>query len=294
MQLVLKILAALFITVVVALVIYLLPAHLEVRDNQTALPSLSNIKQVASSDDLPIQVSYILTSSQSIPGGTTGHHSIVIEWQDGRSFLIDTGMDAGAAIEFGSLLETMWGADPVAVKTTTQEALANKQRQASGVGLTHLHIDHSQGLEALCAALTNLMLFQTAVQHNVHNMHTTEGAELAANCRKTEIGGDVLTPVPGFTGLAMYNLGGHTPGSTLFVVSTLDETYLFSGDTTNSKADIDNNTPKPWWYSYLIVPEDTNRTAQLREWLKEIDTQQGYTVVVSHDVDKTAEQLPEF
>ena len=55
-------------------------------------------------------------------------------------------------------------------------------------------------------------------------------------------------------------IGGHTPGSTLFAVADGGRLLLFTGDITNSKADILENRGKGFVYSYLLVP---------RKWKKE-------------------------
>ncbi|MFT4521043.1 MAG: ABC-type sulfate/molybdate transport systems ATPase subunit, partial [Halioglobus sp.] len=41
---------------------------------------------------------------------------------------------------------------------------------------------------------------------------------------------------------------------------------------------------KGWVYSNLLVPEDTARTAQLRQWLRALSKRPEVVVVVSHDL----------
>jgi hypothetical protein len=59
---------------------------------------------------------------------------------------------------------------------------------------------------------------------------------------------------------------------------------LFSGDITNTLADIHEDRGRGFLYSWLLVPENTGRTAELRHWLKELDTAADIDVVVSHDL----------
>ena len=85
-------------------------------------------------------------------------------------------------------------------------------------------------------------------------------------------------------GLGIAGLGGHTPGSTMFAVAVNGRLWLFSGDTTNSKADLLSDTGKGFLYSYLMVPEDTARTGELRRWFAGLDAEADMQVVVSHDI----------
>ncbi len=101
--------------------------------------------------------------------------------------------------------------------------------------------------------------------------------------------------VDGFPGLGVVALGGHTPGSTLFVVAAKDRIWLLSGDIANSKADLLSNTGKGFLYSYLMVPENTARTEELRQWFAGLNSNVDMTVLVSHDLpDIEASGLVEF
>ena len=59
---------------------------------------------------------------------------------------------------------------------------------------------------------------------------------------------------------------------------------MFSGDTTNRKSEIADDSGKGFVYSYLIVPEDTARTATLRRWFAALDRNDDVDVIVSHDL----------
>jgi len=78
------------------------------------------------------------------------------------------------------------------------------------------------------------------------------------------------------------------------VVALGSKVLLFSGDTTNNKASIDHDIPKSALYSYVLVPENIKRTAQLRKWLKDLDQQNAFSVIVSHDLEITAMHINEF
>ena len=95
-------------------------------------------------------------------------------------------------------------------------------------------------------------------------------------------------------GLAKFSLGGHTPGSTAYLARVDGHTFILSGDITNDKRSIDENLPKAWIYSAFIVPEDTDRTAQLRSWLAALDARADTTVLPAHDVPVMAAHLAKF
>lgn len=93
-----------------------------------------------------------------------------------------------------------------------------------------------------------------------------------------------MMAVEGFPGLGVVALGGHTPGSTLFVIAVEGRVWLLSGDITNSKADLLSDTGKGFFYSYVLVPEHSARSGMLRSWLGRLDANRDMTVVVSHDL----------
>ena len=53
---------------------------------------------------------------------------------------------------------------------------------------------------------------------------------------------------------------------------------------TNAKKDLTEDQGKGFLYSYLIVPEDTRRTGELRAWLSALHGEEDMHVYVSHDV----------
>jgi len=61
--------------------------------------------------------------------------------------------------------------------------------------------------------------------------------------------------------------------------------WLFSGDTTNSMLNLRSNTGKGFLYSNIFVPENTNRTGELRLLLRDLDAENDIDVVVSHDLE---------
>ena len=291
------------------LAILLLPPHWQIRRIAPPLPSAAELRALAAEPDGPIAVEYLVNASQSSPLGVLGHLVFLVRWADGSAFMIDAGLDRAEAAEFAELLKLMWGADEGRFHGDVAELLGDGIRQVRGVGFTHLHIDHSQGVVPFCAARggavddandrpgeESAVVYQTRWQREEHNFNTTEGAGLVeASCLEAfGLSGDGVMRVEGFPGLGVVALGGHTPGSTLFAVPVAGHLWLFSGDITNTRAALLGDEGKPFYYSYLAVPENTARTAELRQWLTALDAREDTTVIVSHDLpDIEASGLPE-
>ncbi len=290
------------VVVLIAALFFLVPAHLQIRKMGGPLPSTEDLEALLEVPDGPVSISWINTATQSAGGRTLGHDAVWIRWADGRGFLVDTSMDEAAAADFRDLMALLWGEGEYHWAGDGAALLGPDVAHVAGVGFTHLHIDHTQGLGSLCRALEregvpHARLFQTREQATVHNLHTSEGAAIVAgSCLQLGALGDgVLHAVDGFPGLAMVALGGHTPGSTLFAVAVQGHLWLLSGDTTNEKSAITHDRGKGFFYSYILVPEDTARTAELRGWLRTLDAREDTTVIVSHDVlDMRASAMPEY
>ncbi|MEH6636541.1 MAG: MBL fold metallo-hydrolase [Halioglobus sp.] len=264
---------------------------------EPTLPSEDALRAVLGVDNSPVQVSFITTSSQTYAAGTLGHNSVVVEWANGDLALIDTGMDEASALDFGALMETVIGADKLQINGTIAHLLGEDITRVKAVAFTHLHIDHAQGTADFCKARgAGAMVLQSTYQRTMHNFNTDEAAAIVANsCLEPEVvASDGLISFERFPGLAMYPLGGHTPGSTLFVVAYDERLLLFSGDITNTKADIVADRDKGFLYSYLLVPENTARTAKLRKWLRTLDQKEDIEVVVSHDLENMQAVLKPF
>jgi glyoxylase-like metal-dependent hydrolase (beta-lactamase superfamily II) len=287
------------LVIVAALAVFLVPPHLQVRGVAPALPSVAALRALANTPGGPVAVHYVVTSHQQTAQGVLGHDVFLIEWPDGGLFMIDAGMDRETATAFGETVQTLFGGDAAVVDGTAAELIGNRIQRVRGVGFTHLHIDHTQGLIGFCAARGSgsaPVLLQTAYQRDLHNFNTTEGAAIvAASClQREDVPADGLSTFDRFPGLGMVPLGGHTPGSTLFAVGVGGRLLLFSGDITNSLADLRADRGKGFLYSVLFVPEHTGRTAELRRWLADLDRDPDIDVVVSHDLDNVQRVLAPF
>lgn len=282
-----RILAIFVVLVLLAAGIFLIPAHLQVRGVEPPLPDEDQLRALMAVENGPIGIRYVITSSQEVAEGKLAHSLFLLEWADGTLFMIDAGMDRATAAEFAELMQTLNNAGEAVTRGTVAELLGEDVRRVGGVGFTHLHIDHSQGVVPFCEARgPGAKVFQTGWQAELHNINTEEGAEIVAqSCLEPgELVGEGILTAEGFPGLGIIGVGGHTPGSTLFAVGVGDRLWLFSGDTTNSKANLLSNTGKGFLYSYLLVPENTARTQALRLWLTALDAKDDIRVVVSHDL----------
>ena len=301
MRLFLKIAATLVALALFVAAYVLVSAHIQVRCVSSPLPSSDELYRSVQSLNGPVDVRYIITSSQTLARGDISHISIIIEWANGKRFVIDTGMDAAQAEGFAKLMSKIdASAGEVTIYGTISELLGSSIVDVDGVGFTHLHIDHTQGISDFCKARGDgAVSLQTTSQKKLHNFNTAEGADLVSNsCLETGLfvvdSDDGLYHSDRFPGLVAYELGGHTPGSTLWAVGLGEKILLFSGDITNDKASIDDNRPKPAVYSYVLVPEDIKRTEQLRTWLKRLGDDERFSVIVSHDLKSTRLNLKEF
>lgn len=281
--------------------------HLEVQRARAPLPMVADLLAVAEQPDLPIKVSVIETSQQPTPRRAVldphsdprpdapyvmTHPSFVLEWGDGRILLIDAGMSRGAAVEFGATLERFMDAAPVEPLATVAGALGQEAKRVKGIVFTHLHTDHVDGLRELCASVTPpVKAFMTNAQLDSWTLFTAPGKQIVetAGCvERTRIGGAALLPLDGFPGVGVIAAAGHTPGSQAIVVAVREapgkvRRLVFSGDITNTIDGVRHDLPKPLLYRLVIVPEDDDRLGELRRYLRALEKDHGFGVVVSHD-----------
>jgi len=273
---------------------FLVEAHWEIRRIAPPLADRASLDARLDVPDGPVALHVVNTATQRSRGGdpSLGHPAFRIEWPDGRVFLIDLGMDADGAREFGETIERFVDAEPIETYGSVAEQLGAGVDRVAGVAFTHLHIDHTQGIAALCAALgRDVDVFQTTWQARRGNYTTAPGRESveASGCaRLRELTDGPIYDVPGFPGLVAVAAGGHTPGSTVYFARVGDTTWVFAGDISNVQDALLGNRPKPWAYSLFVTPEATERLEELRRWLAAVHALPGYRVTVSHDVDAIA------
>jgi glyoxylase-like metal-dependent hydrolase (beta-lactamase superfamily II) len=323
MRFIFKTLGLVFVLFVLFAVSILAWGHVGIRRVHPPLPALNEVLDIDRTAALPVRLSYINTASQRMPRSgvldsaldpaphldyVMSHTSFVLEWQDGRIFLIDTGMDAEDAIAFGGPVQQLSGGEPIQPHQNVSEVLDRARSRTAGIGFTHLHADHTGGLDRLChdvradaqgAASDLIPVYQTRYQLG-HSNHTTRMARAQvreAGCVTPKLlVAQPLTPIPGFPGLSVIPAGGHTPCSQIFVahVRTMPgmsdgkysdiETWIFAGDIVTHIDGLEKSIPKPALYSWLVVPEDTGHLEVLRDYLKQLSDHKGVRLLVSHDL----------
>jgi glyoxylase-like metal-dependent hydrolase (beta-lactamase superfamily II) len=260
---------------------FLLEAHREIRSVTPVLPARDELAAALDVPGGPVAIHYLNTATQRGGPGPTpiGHPAFLLEWADGRSFLIDVGMDRAGAL----------GSDPIEFHGSLADQLGASAEDVGGVAFTHLHADHTGGLAAVCAALGHeLDVFQTPWQADRGNYTTSPGrADIDdAGCvRMRRLEGGPLYGIPGFPGLVAVAGGGHTPGSTLFFARVGGSTWVLAGDVSNVQQALLSNHPKERIYSLLVTPEGPARLEELRRWLALLDAETDTHVLVSHDTD---------
>lgn len=295
--------AVVFLVPLVALAVVLVPAHVQVRQIDPSLPETWALLEAVSVPDAPTRLRYVNSASQpTADGRKMGHPAFVLDWKDGRRFVIDVGMEPETALEFGEPLKTLLGAGEVEPHGSVAQQMGDEVTGIAGIAFTHLHHDHTQGIVTLCRAFRRtqelaLPIYQTPYQFEQRNHTTDMGfAFIEEALRLPDSTGcgtpmrldkgprESIHPIPGFPGLVAIPAGGHTPGSTLFLTRVGERFWLFSGDITNTRQELVENLGKSALYSLLIVPENTDRTELMRIWLRSLDAREDLVVVVSHDL----------
>jgi len=290
-------------------------AHREIRARDPELPSDAEVLALAEAPGGPSGLAAHETASQPMPRAQVldlgqdpdsaqpyvmSHPSFALAWPDGRLLLVDLGMEREAALAFGRPLEWV-GAGPAAFASGAASALGPAADRVAGALFTHLHTDHVEGVLALCAARAgaDLPVFQTAAQASLSNYTTRPGRRLLeqSGCAAPQpLPEGRLAPVPGFPGVGVVDAAGHTPGSqVVLAVLAGSRRVAFTGDVANHVEGIRRGIRKPALYSLLVVPENEVRLARVRRWLRHLESDLGFELVVAHDQAQLATlALPGF
>ncbi len=284
----------------------LLLAHRQIRGLEPELPTVDAILGFDTDADLPVSISWLNTASQKMPRSAVlvpsldptpeapyvmSHAVFVLEWSDGRIFLVDSGMEPESARAFGKPVETFSGADPIVPLGSMAERLGLSLRRVGGIAFTHEHTDHTDGVAALCRLLdrkTRLVQGRLQIDESNYTTRPSQAQLTDARCLVREVAEEgPLFEVHGFPGLAFFAAAGHTPGSQVFVAHVRGtdgvRTYLLTGDIVNQIDGVRGNVPKPRLYSLLVVPESPARLDSVRRLLAELERDHGATLLVSHD-----------
>jgi glyoxylase-like metal-dependent hydrolase (beta-lactamase superfamily II) len=304
---ILLVVAALPLLLLVGLAMGVGWAHLAIRRERAPLPGVEEVRSSAAGEDRPVSISWINTASQAMPRAAVldpkrdalatlpyvmSHPAFVLAWSDGRLLLVDTGMDREGALAFGKPIERLSGAQPIEPLRSVAERLGPAGARVAGLVFTHLHVDHVEGVGALCAEIPHpVPVFMTAAQREQANYSTRPGRWLLerAACAKPVVleGNSPLLGLGGFPGVFVIAAGGHTPGSQIVIAHVREgeklRTYAMTGDIVNQIDGINDDIPKPFLYSLILVPEDGERLGELRRYLRELRDRAGVVLLVSHD-----------
>lgn len=304
-----KALVGLAVVLVVAacgMAVLLVPAHVDVRRDHPALPALAELQAAAdSAGDRPVRLRWINTASQALDRSAVlgsgdphperpyrlSHSAFAVEWADGRILLVDAGMTRAQALEFGRMGEWI-GGEPIEVHSSVGEALAADAARVGAVIFTHLHVDHVEGVEELCAAADRapIAAFMNRAQLHRTNFTTADvhaSLEELACLRRVDIGAAGLLRLEAFPGVFAVPVGGHTPGSQVVVVALQQggrhRLAVITGDVVNNLDGIHFDVGKPALYRAFIVPEDDARLSEVRRWLRDLYRLGHVQLLVSHD-----------
>lgn len=305
-----RLLAAVGVLLVVVLLVLagtLAWAHRGIRRENPPLPDFAALRAMADAGNRPVRLRWINTASQLTPGVDDSgdaqrivHPVFVLEWEDGRILLVDAGMSADAARQFGRPMELLMGAEPVEVGRSVSAALGAARSRVVGITFTHLHVDHTEGIASLCKnGAPPLSVFMTPAQLERPNHTTRPGL---AQIREAPCGRIVTLPDTGIgmlplPGVGVVRVAGHTPGSQVVVVWVGNPArgYVLAGDVTFAMADIRDDRGKPLAYRLLITPESEEQLAKVRPWLRTLAVEHSFTIIPSHDQGNIeALGIPEF
>ena len=257
--------------------------------------------------DAPVRLAWLNTSRQAVPRAQVldpdldptpdlpyemGHPAFLLGWADGRQLLVDLGMDADAALSFGRNVET-FGAAPAEAFGAAADRIPQLASGPLGVVFTHLHVDHVQGIGALCARRggAEVLVFSTPAQAERRNYTTQPAADLlaAAPCaRVVRLPEAPLAPLPGFPGVGVIWAAGHTPDSQIALAAVAragapPRRIAFAGDVVNAVDGARFDVPKPRLYRWLVTPEDDARLGAVRRFLGHLE-QAGFELAPAHDL----------
>jgi N-acyl homoserine lactone hydrolase len=166
------------------------------------------------------------------------------------TYIVDTGLESGfrspdSSSRVSWLVKTAMKMDTLEVRKTTGEWLAEQSGSLAGVFLTHLHLDHIMGLPDIPVGTPVYAGPGEPDASQFMNMFSSGSTDRLLDglgaLREWPFETD---PADRFAGvidvfgdgsLWALHVPGHTPGSTAFLVRTLDGPNLLLGDATHTR-----------------------------------------------------------
>lgn len=224
------------------------------------------------------------------------HPLYLFRWGDGTTAIADAGLAPDGARSFGRPTEFL-GAEKT-VCGVAPFAGIDPARVRAAV-FSHLHVDHIQGLRAVCANGSAIEIRISPEQADSDERFEVGGrgeleAMAEAGCVRSKafdlVDADSVAPgLAGLPGLHRVATPGHTPGSQLIIgfvrgdAGTL-RSVVVAGDVVNHRAGFRHDRPKPWWYRRLIVREVDDLQAENRHLLARLDAA-GFEILVDHHTE---------
>ena len=263
--------------------------HWSLHQLTTPLPSDKALLDLLSTDAGPVSIHYVVTASlQDEDRGDVVFPAFVLRWADGRQFMIDAGMNEDGANSFYRKMGWQYKSDGI---DSNGNQVALIAEHIDGLGLTHLHEDHVQGVVDLCqSSEKKIPLYQTEAQAMKSNYTTLPGVKLieTADCVvPTKLGSEgALQLIPDFPGLGVFAVAGHSPGSSVFVAAVEGKLWLIAGDVSWKRDALLGDKPKQVsWFRALFIPEDQEHLREVGRWLTRLEENALVNVVLCHDGD---------
>jgi glyoxylase-like metal-dependent hydrolase (beta-lactamase superfamily II) len=295
-----------------ALAVTLLAGGAGALDVDGTAATLSSLREsyARSPAGLPLRLEHSLTAWQTTPRAlvlagdrTPGeedpyvltHPIFRFVWADGGVLVVDAGLSPREAAGFGRTTRFL-GADPIVCGRDAFAGVA--PARVRGALFTHLHVDHWDGLRALCrdgAVIPVRVSPEQRASDERFERLGREGLDALARdgCVREEKwrvsdGTPAAPGIAGFRGIHRVAVPGHTPGSQILVGYLASPAgpvrgVVVAGDVVNHRAGLRHDRPKPWWYRRLLVREDDGLQAASRALLARLE-RDGFEVWVNHHV----------
>lgn len=248
---------------------------------------LEELRDLAGQQGLPVEVRSELVAVTTMPKAAVYagfdfepmdfHHTVFqIRFRDGRTILIDSGMDQATAERMSIGIPPRFFADAF-------ERVQRALNQASDIVITHEHADHLQGLVGHAAFDDVAKRVRLTEEQVASERWNAESGLDAAKLRAFELhdyeGAVALAP-----GVVVKKAPGHSPGSQLvFVRLASGRELLFVGDLAWNRDALENLSYRPRIITELIIDEDSLATRHQFRAMHDLMASGELEIVVSHD-----------
>lgn len=165
-------------------------------------------------------------------------YTYVIRHPSRGTFLVDSGVseawrDPAGYQDVAWLIRRFMNTDALEVQRTTRELIVS-EGPIAGVFLTHIHLDHIMGIaDQPPGTPVYVGPGETGLRSGSHAVTRGTTDRLLANAgtlQEWQFDAEAVVDVFGDASLFAIHVPGHTPGSTAYLVRTLDGPMLLTGD----------------------------------------------------------------